>query len=102
MKLSLKVCANRIFLMWKRVFLEEKPELKKEVKLTENETENVKRSLEQEAFMRDSAEKPSNLIAAANVRGMFMNEHISKEEYLKSQDKKRKMKEILEYFTSII
>lgn len=72
--------------------------MKREVKITEKETENVKKSLEQEAFMKDSAEKQSNLIAAANVRGMFMNEHISKEEYLKTQDKKRKMKEILEYF----
>ena len=54
----------------------------------------------EEGLFRDSDSKQqgnSGVLAANNVRGLFMNEHISKEEYLQSQDKKRKMKEYLEY-----
>jgi len=66
----------------------------------------MKRSLEQADIFQKDSEKPgnNNTTSAANVRGMFMNEHISREEYLQREEKKRKMKEVLEYhwFFSVI
>lgn len=46
----------------------------------------------------EGGKEESSIKQAGQIRGLFMNEHISKEEYLLNQEKKRKMKEILEFF----
>ena len=57
-----------------------------------------KNSDNQDIFFNESDSKKQDLLAASNVRGLFMNEHISKDEYLQKEEKKRKMKECLEFF----
>ena len=65
--------------------------------IQEKEDLNKKSIDKQEIFLKDSDSKtPNNITNANNVRGMFMNEHISKEEQLQALEKKRKMKEFLE------
>lgn len=69
-----------------------------EPKIIKDNEDLMRKSIEkQDILNKESDNKTPNSIANANnIRGIFMNEHVSKEEQLKSQEKKRKMKEFLE------